>query len=102
MIVANPPYLSRRDWRAAPPGIRRYEPKAALVAGPAGTELLARIIAGAPRWLAPGGHLLLEIGQGQRRAVRGFLAAAGLAGNGVRPRLCRHRAGDRSSKRSMN
>jgi release factor glutamine methyltransferase len=78
MIVSNPPYLSSRDWRAAPPGIRRYEPKAALVAGKAGTELLASIVAQAPRWLVPGGYLLLEIGQGQRRAVRGFLESAGL------------------------
>jgi len=78
MIVSNPPYLSRRDWQTAPTGIRRFEPKAALVAGASGTELLARIVARAPRWLAPGGHLLLEIGQGQRRAVRGFLKAAGM------------------------
>jgi release factor glutamine methyltransferase len=78
LIVSNPPYLSRRDWQSAPMGIRRYEPKAALVAGASGTELLARIVAQSPRWLAPGGHLLLEIGQGQRRAVRGFLKAAGM------------------------
>ena len=78
LIVSNPPYLSRRDWQDAPEGIRRYEPKAALVAGAAGTELLARLIAQVPRWLAPGGHLLLEIGQGQRRALRGFLKAGGL------------------------
>lgn len=78
LIVSNPPYLSRRDWQAAPAGIRRYEPEAALVAGKAGTEVLARIIAAARPWLVPGGHLLLEIGQGQRRVVRGFLAAAGL------------------------
>jgi release factor glutamine methyltransferase len=78
MIVANPPYLSRKDWREAAVGIRRYEPKVALVAGPKGTEILAKIVAGAPRRLAPGGHLLLEIGHGQRRPVRGFLAAAGL------------------------
>ena len=78
MIVANPPYLSRKDWREAPASIRNYEPKTALVAGPRGTEILARIVARASRWLEPGGHLLLEIGQGQRRAVRGFLATAGL------------------------
>jgi release factor glutamine methyltransferase len=78
MIVANPPYLSRRDWRLAPAGIRGFEPEAALVAGPKGTEVLARIVAGAPRWLAPEGRLLLEIGRGQHRAVRGFLAKAGL------------------------
>lgn len=78
LIVANPPYLSRREWRDAPAGIRRFEPRAALVAGPAGTEVLARIAAGAGSRLAPGGHLLLEIGQGQRRLVRRFLAGAGL------------------------
>ena len=78
MIVANPPYLSRKDWLEAPAGIRKFEPKAALLAGPEGTEVLARIVAQAPRRLAPGGRLLLEIGHGQRRTVRGFLAAAGL------------------------
>ncbi|MDD8013580.1 MAG: peptide chain release factor N(5)-glutamine methyltransferase [Acidobacteriota bacterium] len=78
MIVANPPYLSRQDWLEAPREIRLHEPKTALVSGRAGTEILARIIAGAPRFLEPGSHLLLEIGQGQRRALCGFLKAAGL------------------------
>jgi len=49
-----------------------------LLAGPAGTETLARIIAGAADYLAPGGHLLLEIGHGQLRAVRALLRSAGL------------------------
>ncbi len=78
MIVSNPPYLSRRDWRRAPATVRLYEPRAALEAGPAGTEALARIIAGAPGRLEPGGRLLLEIGRGQHRAVSGFLKGAGL------------------------
>lgn len=78
LIVANPPYLSRREWRDSPAGIRRFEPRAALVAGATGTEVLARIAAGAWRRLAPGGHLLLEIGRGQRRSLRRFLAGAGL------------------------
>jgi release factor glutamine methyltransferase len=78
MIVANPPYLSKKDWDELPPGIKFFEPRAALVAGPAGTEALEKIVAGAPGHLLPGGHLLLEIGQGQRQAVRGFLKSAGL------------------------
>jgi release factor glutamine methyltransferase len=78
MIIANPPYLSRKDWKELPPGIRRFEPKTALLAGPAGTEALAMIIAGAADYLAPQGHLLLEIGHGQLRAVRGFLKSASL------------------------
>lgn len=78
MIVANPPYLSRRDWQQAPRTVRLYEPREALLAGPRGTEVLARIIAGAPSRLAPGGWLLLEIGHGQRRAVQGFLKTAAM------------------------
>jgi release factor glutamine methyltransferase len=78
MIVSNPPYLSQRDWQQAPPNVKLFEPKSALLAGPAGTEALEKIIANAPCYLKPGGHLLLEIGQGQRRAVSRFLAAADL------------------------
>jgi len=78
MIVSNPPYLSRRDWRNAPATVRLYEPRVALEAGLTGTEALKRIIAGAPGRLAPGGQLLLEIGRGQHRAVSGFLKTAGL------------------------
>ena len=78
MIVANPPYLSRRDLQQAPRNVRLFEPHEALLAGANGTEVLARIIAGAPRRLVPGGCLLLEIGQGQRFRVTNFLKAAGL------------------------
>jgi release factor glutamine methyltransferase len=78
MIVSNPPYLSQRDWQHAPTGIKLFEPKSALVAGPKGTEALEKIIAGVPRYLKPGGYLLLEIGQGQHLAVLHFLAAANL------------------------
>jgi release factor glutamine methyltransferase len=78
LIVANPPYLSSREWQRSPAGIKRFEPRIALVSGPAGTEILARIAAGVKPWLAPGGYLLLEIGQGQHRPVRRFLDNAGL------------------------
>jgi release factor glutamine methyltransferase len=78
MIIANPPYLSEKDWDNLPPGIKFFEPRGALVAGPSGTEALEKIVAGAPGYLSPGGHLLLEIGQGQLLAVRAFLKAAGL------------------------
>lgn len=77
MIVANPPYLSRKDWLEAPPTVRRYEPPAALVAGPSGMEALERIIAGAGARLRANGRLLLEIGHGQLPAVRSLLKSAG-------------------------
>ncbi len=78
MIIANPPYLSDRDWQELPPHIKHFEPRCALAAGPLGTEALARIIAGAARHLAPRGRLLLEIGHRQLRPVRALLKAAAL------------------------
>jgi release factor glutamine methyltransferase len=77
MIVANPPYLSQKDWQELPVGITDFEPQSALVAGPLGTEALEKIIVGAPRYLKAGGHLLLEIGQGQHEPVSCFLKRAG-------------------------
>jgi release factor glutamine methyltransferase len=78
MVIANPPYLSDREWSELPPSISHFEPRGALAAGPVGTEALARIIAGAAAHLTPHGHLLLEIGYGQLRPVRGLLKAAAL------------------------
>jgi release factor glutamine methyltransferase len=75
-IVSNPPYLAVSDPHL--PSLA-HEPAGALVAGPTGLEALARIVAGAPAHLRPGGHLLLEHGAGQGAAVRGLCAAAGLA-----------------------
>jgi release factor glutamine methyltransferase len=47
--------------------------------GDDGTTFLRRAIAGAPRFLKPGGALLLELGAGQPERVRDDLARAGFA-----------------------
>lgn len=65
MVVANPPYLSEAEWEALPDEIRLYEPREALVAGPEGTETLARLAAEAYWWLGVGGWLVCEIGEAQ-------------------------------------
>lgn len=61
LIVSNPPYVAD----GTRPEIVAHEPSRALYAGPDGTDLLRRILAEAPRWLAPGGTLLCEIGEDQ-------------------------------------
>lgn len=65
LVVSNPPYLSHADWASVDPGIREFEPREALVSGPAGLEILSEIIAQAKDYLRPGGHLCLEAGMGQ-------------------------------------
>ena len=68
-LVANPPYVAEAEWATLPPEIREHEPRGALVAGPEGTEIIERIVKGAPAYLRAGGTLLVEIGAGEGRAV---------------------------------
>jgi release factor glutamine methyltransferase len=77
-LVANPPYVAEAEWETLQPEIRNHEPREALVAGPEGTEVIERIVQGAPAHLAPGGTLLVEIGAGQGPAVQNM--AAGVCG----------------------
>ena len=74
LIAANPPYVSEAEQPALMPEVRDHEPRAALVAGPTGFECVDRIVAEAPRYLAEGGALLVEIGYAQAGGVRERLA----------------------------
>jgi release factor glutamine methyltransferase len=76
LIVSNPPYIADDDPRVEP-AVRRFEPGAALFAGPTGLEALAAIVSGAPRHLVPGGWLIVEHGDRQGPAVRSLFEAAG-------------------------
>ncbi len=75
-IVSNPPYISERDWRALAPEVRLFEPKRALVSGPTGFEFFNKLIRSSARFLKPQGHLVLEIGHGQREGVLSFFDEA--------------------------
>ena len=75
LIVSNPPYVALGDPHL--PALR-HEPRSALVAGPDGLDCMRDISKAAKSHLSPGGWLLLEHGQGQERAVRALLQAAGL------------------------
>ena len=78
LIVSNPPYLTAEETAAAEPEVRTYEPASALTAAEAGMADLRKIIAGAPRFLAPGGWLAMETGIAQHAALLADLARAGL------------------------
>jgi release factor glutamine methyltransferase len=74
LIVANLPYIDTDELRGLP--VARHEPWPALDGGPGGLTLVRRLLAQAPRCLAPGGRLLLEIGATQGRAAVALAAAA--------------------------
>jgi release factor glutamine methyltransferase len=75
LIVANPPYVAERDPHLGDLG---FEPHGALVSGPDGLAAIREIVRDAPRYLSPGGWLLLEHGMGQDGPVRALLSQAGL------------------------
>jgi len=79
LIVSNPPYVAAGDLAGLAPEVRAFEPESALAAGPDGLAAYRALIPDCARLLAPGGSILLEIGQGQGAAVAGILAARGLA-----------------------
>lgn len=86
VIAANPPYLSDVDLEAAAPELG-FEPREALVAGPRGDEVIARIAAEAGAFLRPGGIVACEIGATQAELARAHFEAAGYTGIEVRADL---------------
>jgi release factor glutamine methyltransferase len=61
-IVSNPPYLGPQEVASAEPEVRDWEPAAALSPGEDSLAALRLILAGAPRYLRPGGLLACETG----------------------------------------
>lgn len=69
-IISNPPYIAEADWAGLQPEVRDYEPRGALLAGPQGIEFHVRLIHDSKEFLAPGGLLVMELGQNQAPLVR--------------------------------
>jgi release factor glutamine methyltransferase len=65
LVISNPPYVAAAELEDLPADVRDHEPTDALVSGPAGTEILARIANEAADWLRPGGVVACEIGETQ-------------------------------------
>ncbi|MBC7247240.1 MAG: peptide chain release factor N(5)-glutamine methyltransferase [Actinobacteria bacterium] len=79
LVVSNPPYVREADFPLLPPEVREHEPRVALVAGPGGTEVHARLAEQALSWLAPGGCLLMECGEDQAEELCRMLENLGYA-----------------------
>jgi release factor glutamine methyltransferase len=77
MVVSNPPYVSEVDRESLAVEVRDYEPAQALFAGADGLDVYRRLIPQAFAALAPGGHVILEIGHGQEPPVGALLGEAG-------------------------
>ncbi len=83
LITANAPYIADGAMAELPPDVRDHEPHLALAGGDDGLALVRRIVAGATRFLLPGGVLALEVGAGQAPAVAQLVREAGFTGVAV-------------------
>lgn len=79
VVVANAPYVPTGEIGLMPAEARLHEARAALDGGADGTEIQQRVAAAAPRWLAPGGHLLVETSAGQATATAAAVERHGMA-----------------------
>ncbi|GHT73742.1 release factor glutamine methyltransferase [Spirochaetia bacterium] len=79
IIVANPPYVPSGVIETLSTEVRR-EPLLALDGGDDGLDLIRRLITEAPRYLLPGGSLLLEADPGQMETITRILADQGYTG----------------------
>jgi release factor glutamine methyltransferase len=79
ILAANVPYVPTGEIGFLPPEARAHEPLVALDGGPDGLDVLRRVAAGAPDWLAPGGQLLIETSERQVPVAVAAFASSGLA-----------------------
>jgi ribosomal protein L3 glutamine methyltransferase len=71
IIVANPPYVGRREMSGLPPEYR-HEPPLALAAGREGLDSVRVILRQSLAHLRPGGLLIVEVGNTEAAVRRAF------------------------------
>lgn len=87
LLVSNPPYVKSADIQNLTPEVRDWDPVAALDGGRDGLDFYRRIFAETPSVLKRGGHLVLEIGDGQAEAVLDLGTRAGFTPLATHPDL---------------
>ncbi|MFE5600778.1 putative protein N(5)-glutamine methyltransferase [Streptomyces coelicoflavus] len=78
ILAANVPYVPTGEVGLLPAEARDHEPLVALDGGSDGLDVLRRVAAAAPDWLAPGGCLLVETSERQAAAAVDAFTRAGL------------------------
>ncbi len=68
LIMSNPPYIAEPDYAGLMPEVLA-DPKIAMTAGKDGLDAIRVIVANAPKYLAPQGRIMFEIGYGQAERV---------------------------------
>ncbi|WP_394768432.1 putative protein N(5)-glutamine methyltransferase [Lacisediminihabitans sp.] len=78
ILLCNTPYVPTDKIGTMPPEARLHEPRVTLDGGADGLAVQRRVAAEAPRWLAPGGSLLVEASERQAPLTAEIFSRAGL------------------------
>jgi release factor glutamine methyltransferase len=87
VLVSNPPYVRSADLSDLEPEVRDWDPHSALDGGPDGLSFYRRIFGEAAPLLERGADVVLEVGDGQDRAVAELGREAGFVPLGTQEDL---------------
>jgi release factor glutamine methyltransferase len=90
LVVSNPPYIASATIETLDPGVKSFDPMAALDGGADGLDPYRIIASGAAAHLVPGGALALEIGFDQGHMVNELLSSAGFCDIAIAKDLAGH------------
>jgi release factor glutamine methyltransferase len=79
LILSNPPYIAQAILPTLAPEVRNFDPETALVGGVDGLAAYRAIAQAAGPFLAPNGHVLVEIGEGQALEIVDIFGKQGFA-----------------------
>jgi release factor glutamine methyltransferase len=78
VLAVNAPYVPSAEIGTMPQEARLHEPRLSLDGGEDGLQVQRLVAAGAPQWLAPGGHLLIETSRRQAPQTMDLFLRSGL------------------------
>jgi len=77
VLVSNPPYVRRDDIGGLSIEVAKHDPREALDGGADGLVFYRALAKDMGRWLRPGGHIIVEIGDDQAEDVGSIFEASG-------------------------
>jgi release factor glutamine methyltransferase len=78
LVVSNPPYVESAAICGLMPEVARFEPRLALDGGRDGLDAYRLLAVAGSKLVTAGGHLVVEVGEGQALEVKGIFASASL------------------------
>ena len=73
LIVSNPPYINKIEFKRLEDNVKQFGPKIALEAGVDGLKIIKNLIIKSKKLLKKNGKLIFEIGEKQENKVKNFL-----------------------------